>query len=673
MKQQEAEKKAEKLRDKLEYHNYRYYVLDDPEISDAEYDELYKALQSIEKAHLDLITEDSPTQRVGGQVREGFESGVHETPMLSLQSVYKEEEIEKFFQNCRKELKKQKVRLVAEPKYDGVSVELTYDYGRLVRGLTRGDGRKGEEITANLKTIHEIPLRLQNNKTTTLLPHLVVRGEVYMLKQEFIEFNKAQEERGKKTFANPRNAAAGSLRQLDPKVTSKRPLHIFCWEISAATEDRPSTHSDCLKALSNFGLKVCPEWRPVDSASDAIDYHHRMEDRRDDLDYEVDGCVYKIDHLADHDTLGSRAANPRWALAYKFTSRQKATQIKEINAQVGRTGVLTPVAVLDPVKISGVTVSNVSLHNQDEIDRKNIRVGDTVMVERAGDVIPHLVKVITDKRNGSEKKYQLPEQCPVCKTKTIKPPGEAQTRCTNASCPAVLKQSLLHWGSRHATDIDGLGEKLVNQLVDQGMVENIAELYDLSTNALAGLERMAQKSAAKLVKAIENSKNNSLSRIIYGLGIPLVGRVMARTLAEEFGTLQALSQADEKRLSQIDDAGPAVASAIRAWFDNPQNKKLLTALSDHGIDPRLKKRAKSKRLEGKTLVVTGELTTMTRDEAHEAIEMVKGKFTGSVSSKTDFLVVGTNPGSNKTKAAQKHGVETIDEDEFLKLLGKDRG
>jgi DNA ligase (NAD+) len=669
MNKQQAAQKAEQLREEIAYHNYRYYVLDDPEISDAQYDELYGELQSIERSHPDLVTADSPTQRVGGQVREGFKSKAHEIPMLSLQSIYEETEIEKFFENCRQELGKQKVVMVAEPKYDGVSVELVYDQGRLVLGLTRGDGRRGEEITANLKTVHEVPLRLQK-KAEKPPAHLVVRGEVYMLKEEFEDFNERQVQNGTKTFANPRNAAAGSLRQLDSAVTAQRPLHIFFWEISASSDARPSTHSACLEWLSAFGLKVCPEWKRVESAAAAIDYHHDMEKRRDALGYEVDGCVYKVDNLADRETLGTRSANPRWALAYKFTPRQKTTRIKEINAQVGRTGVLTPVAVLEPVQIGGVTVRNVSLHNQDEIDRKDIRVGDTVMVERAGDVIPHVVGVLEAKRNGRETKYQLPERCPVCDSQTIKPPGEAQTRCTNASCPAVLKQSLQHWGSRHATDIDGLGEKVVHQLVDKNMVDDIAALYDLTRDELAGLERFAEKSADNLLRELENSKQASLPRVIYGLGIPLVGRVMARTLAVEFNSLQNLIEADEQRLLAIADVGPAVASAIRAWFENPQNQKLLEALRKHDIDPVMEKPSTKKRLAQKTLVVTGTLESMTRDEAQQAIVAAGGKATGSVSGNTDYLVVGADPGASKTRAAQKHGVETIDEKAFLRLLGR---
>jgi DNA ligase (NAD+) len=669
MSKKEAKERAEKLRDEIEYHNHRYYVLDDPEISDAEYDELYAELQSIEEEHPDLVTPDSPTQRVGGKPKEGLKTGAHETPMLSLQSVYKEEEMESFFKTCRKELGKKKIRLVVEPKYDGVSVELVYDDGRLTRGLTRGDGQTGEEITANLKTIHEIPLRLRSDEKKPP-EHLVVRGEVYMRISEFEEFNEKQQEQGKKAFANPRNAAAGSLRQLDPKITAERPLHIFCWEIASSSSERPDTQSACLELLPKLGLKVCPERDTVESAKAAIEWHHEMEKRRDDLPYEVDGCVYKVDDISAHGELGTRAANPRWALAYKFAPRQKTTRIKAINAQVGRTGALTPVASLEPVQIGGVTVQNVSLHNQDEIDRKDIRVGDTVLVERAGDVIPHVVKVIEDKRTGKEKRYELPDECPVCGTQTVKPEGEAVTRCTNTSCPAVLKQSLQHWGSRHATDIDGLGEKVVDQLVEREMVHSIADLYELSKKDLASLDRMAEKSAQNVLDELEQSKRADLPRVIYGLGIPLVGRVMARTLAMELGSLRDLGKTSKEQLLEIGDIGPAVASAIEAWFKNSENQRLLDRLADHGIDPKYEKREVSRKLEGKTLVVTGELESMTRDEAREAIELAGGKSTGSVSGNTDYVVVGKNPGSSKLAGAEKHGVETIDEKKLLELVGK---
>ncbi len=669
MTKQQARKRAEKLREQIQYHNYRYYVLDDPEISDAEYDELLEELKSIEAEWPGLVTPNSPTQRVGAEPREGFKTVRHETPMRSLLAIYTEDQMRNFDRTCREELGRKKVAMVGEPKYDGTSVELVYDDGALVTGSTRGDGQIGEEITANIRTIREVPLRLQRDGVS-VPKHLVVRGEVYMEKEEFEAFNRRAEQRGERTFANPRNAAAGSLRQLAPNVTARRPLRIFFWEIAASSSSRPGAHWKCLEAMRKMGLKTCELGRQFESVDEAIRWHHDLEQRRDELPYEVDGAVFKVDRLADHDELGVRAANPRWAVAYKFKPRQKATRIKEIKAQVGRTGAVTPVASLEPVQIGGVTVTNVSLHNQDEIDRKDIRLGDHVLVERAGDVIPHVVQVVKSRRTGHEKRYHLPRKCPVCGSGTVKPEGEAVTRCTNASCPAQLKERIQHFGSKRALDIDGLGEKIVDQLAGRGLVKSISDLFKLKQEDLEGLERMAAKSAANLVEAIEGSKDVSLPRVVYGLGIPLVGRALADTLAAEFGSLDALAGADEERLLEVKDIGPAVASSIRQWFENERNQKLVRELKGQGIDPKMETGGRGGPLEGTTVVVTGELESMSRDEANEAIRAAGGKASGSVSSKTDYLVVGANPGAGKTRGAERHEVRTIDEDEFLKLLGR---
>jgi len=665
-----AAARAEALRTRIERHNYLYYVVDQPEVSDAEYDALMLELRAIEERFPELVTPDSPTQRVGGQPREGFAKIRHPLPMRSLLSIFGEDEMRRFYETCREELGREAAPLVAEPKYDGVSIEITYDDGRLVSAATRGDGVAGEDVTANVRTISEVPLRLRRDGIP-VPAHLVVRGEVYMRKKEFAELNRRQEEAVEKTFANPRNAAAGSLRQLDPRITAARPLRIFFWELTAASSWRAPTQWECLEAMKALGLKTCPESTRLRTIEKAIRWHHDLEARRDDLSYEIDGCVFKVDSLADHERLGERSANPRWAVAYKFTPRQQTTVIRDIQASVGRTGAVTPVAVLEPVQIGGVTVTHVSLHNQDEIDRKDIRVGDTVLVERAGDVIPHVVQVDKEKRTGREKPYRLPSKCPVCGEPVAKPEGEAISRCTNVSCPAQLKETIKHWGSKQACDIDGLGDKIVDQLVDRGLVHDVAGLYDLTVEKVADLERMAEKSASNLVKEIAKSREATLARVILGLGIRHVGRAMAETLAGEFGALDALAAADAERLLQVPDVGPEVAAAIREWFTNEKNRRLVAKLKAHGIDPRMKKKeAAGGRLAGKTLVITGELASMSRDEAGELVRREGGRAASSVSAGTDYLVVGAKPGGTKMRAAEKHKTPILDEKAFLGLVGK---
>ncbi len=665
-----AAKRAETLRRRIEHHNYRYHVLDDPEVSDAAFDDAMVELRAIEEQWPELVTPDSPTQRVGGRPRDGFATLRHETPMRSLLSIYAEEEIVRFSETCRKELAADDVPLVAEPKYDGVSIEIVYDGGRMVSAATRGDGATGEDVTANVRTIGQVPLRLRSGEVETP-EHLVVRGEVYMDKAEFAAFNRRQEEAGEKTFANPRNAAAGSLRQLDPRITTERPLRIFFWEIAPSSSSRPETQWECLQTMRGLGLKTCSQSQLLASTEDAIRWHHDLEARRDDLPYEIDGCVFKVNSLADHDRLGVRAANPRWAVAYKFAARQETTRILEIHPQVGRTGAVTPVAVLEAVEISGVTVTHVSLHNQDEIDRKDIRVGDTVLVERAGDVIPHVLEVITQKRPKGTRRYRLPPKCPVCGAQVVKPQGEAVSRCTNNSCPAQVKESIKHWGGKQALDIDGLGDKLVDQLVDTGLVRDVAGLYDLTVESVAALERMAEKSASNLVEAVAGSKKAPLARVIHGLGIRHVGRATADTLAAAFGSLAALAAADSERLLAVPDVGPEVAAGIVQWFGSEENRNLLARLRSHGIDPKMTQApAAAGRMDGKTVVITGQLQSMSRNQAEELVRREGGVATGSVSSKTDYLVVGANPGAGKTRAAEKHGTDILDEQAFLKLVGK---
>lgn len=668
MTRKEAAKRAEELRDELSLHDYRYYALDDPLVSDAEYDALKRELIDIETQYPDLVTPDSPTQRVGAPPRDELGTVEHETPMLSLDSVQAEDAFRRSVDNVCRELGCSSLTLVGEPKYDGLSVELLYVKGALVTASTRGDGRTGEDVTANVRTIREIPLRLVTRQRS-VPDRLIVRGEVYMNKREFAEFNRRQEKAGGKTFANPRNAAAGSLRQLDPAITAKRPLHVFFWALGRTSSDVPATQWQCLRLMNDLGLKTNDRCRRFEHVNDAISWHAQMTDARDDLPYEIDGCVYKVDELAAHDRLGTRAASPRWAVAWKFPSRRRTARVERIDAYVGRTGALTPVATLEPVNIGGVEISHVSLHNQDEIDRKDVGVGDHVIVERAGDVIPHVVGVVTAKRNGGETRYRLPETCPACGEAVSRPEGEAVTRCTNVSCPAQIRQRIRHFGSRHALDIDGLGEKLVEQLVDAGSVTEIPDLYDLTSNDLSSVDRMGTKSAQNVLQAIDRSKQTvTLTRLIYGLGIPHVGRAMAQQLAARFASIDALIQAGPDDFADVPDAGGKTVAAILDWCRNDRNRAVVRRLREHGIDP--VGEPLGNRLAGMTIVLTGALKSMTREEAREAVERNGGKVTGSVSSNTDCLVVGDDPGAAKMQAADTHGVRLIDEQQFLELLGR---
>jgi DNA ligase (NAD+) len=662
---------AEQLRREINDHDSRYYVLDAPVISDAEYDQLKRRLIEIEERFPDLVTPDSPTQRVGGAPRAGFVTIRHETPMLSIQSIWTEEDFYRFHATCGKELgKKEACALVGEPKYDGASVELVYEAGELVSASTRGDGESGEDVTANVRTIREVPLRLPAGaatQTARVQRRLVLRGEVYMDKKEFEKFNRRQEDLGVKTFANPRNAAAGSLRQLDPKITAKRPLHIYFWEVAPGTVDRPQSHWECLQLMKDLGLKTNPYASRFESREEAARWFGEMKSRREGLSYEIDGCVFKVDLLADQRRLGTRAANPRWAVAWKFPPLQKTTRIKAIEAYVGRTGALTPVATLEPVHIGGVEITHVTLHNQDEIDRKDVRVGDTVLVERAGDVIPHVVKVIQERRTGRTKKYRLPRRCPACESEITHVQKEVAARCPNTSCPARLREAILHFASTEGMDIRGLGEKLAEQLVGKGLVKNLADICDLRLQDFKGLLRLGDKSARNIVRSIERSKQNAkLDRLIYALGLPHVGRALAADLAARFSSIDRLARADQEML-QAAGIGAVASSAIEEWFANHENKELIRRLKRAGVNPRLKRRGG--RLEGKTLVFTGELDDMTREQAREAVVERGGRVAESVSRKTDFLVVGSRPGGTKAAGARRYGTKTISEAEFLRLVG----
>jgi DNA ligase (NAD+) len=662
-----AKKEAEQLRKKLHRHDRLYHVENDPEISDAEYDDLKQRLLDLEEEYPDVRTEDSPTRRVGGPAREELGTVRHPSPMLSLRAVKERKDMESFWSNVAEKTGHEPV-LVAEPKYDGLSIEIVYERGSLAEASTRGDGTEGEDVTANVKTVGDVPLKLYASDDTSIPNRMVVRGEIYMPKDAFEAFNRKQEDAGEKTFANPRNAAAGSLRQLDPDITAQRPLGFTAWELVSLSRELPSTHWACMDLLKTLGLKTPDETARCTSTDAVVDWYEDMADMRDSLPYETDGCVFKVNSLEDRETLGTRSANPRWAIAWKFAPERKTTTVTDIRAQVGRTGAVTPVADLEPVEIGGVTVTHVSLHNQDEIERLDVAVGDRVLVERGGDVIPHVARVMKRKKSNRTE-YRLPSDCPACGTTLVRPEDDAVTRCPNTSCPARIRHSIAHFASKGALDIDGLGEKLIDQLVESGKVERPDDLFDLEQDDLTSMERMGKKSARNLLDAIETARKNvTLPRLLYGIGIPHVGQAVAADLAAEFGSLDELQDADAPGLKAMDGIGPVMAEEIQAWFDNEENRDMLARLRKKGMDPTFE--ADSGPLSGKTVVLTGSLDAMTRDEAKEAVVAAGGKAAGSVSGNTDYLVEGQNPGDTKTAAAEEQDVQRLDEEAFLKKVRK---
>lgn len=657
---------AKKLRTEINEHNYRYYVLDNPTITDSEYDRLLRELQDLETKYPTLITNDSPTQRVGAEPAKIFSEVKHEVPMLSLDNAFTEEEIFNFDRRIKERLATtDKISYCCEPKLDGLAVSILYVDGVLTVGATRGDGFTGENITANLRTINTVPLQLRGN-----YPKLLeVRGEVYMPLAGFMAFNKEAEKKGEKIFANPRNAAAGSLRQLDPKMTAKRPLAIFCYGVGTIEgKHLPDQQGDILQQLQEWGLRVNPEIKVVTGPENCLKFYEKIAEKRPKLPYEIDGVVYKVNSLKLQHQLGYVARAPRWAVAHKFPAQEEMTQILAVEFQVGRTGTLTPVARLKPVAVSGVTVSNATLHNMDEIERKDVRVGDTVIIRRAGDVIPEIVAVVKERRPLNTKSIILPKHCPVCNSDVIKPEGEAAARCiAGLYCAAQRKEAIKHFASRRAMDINGLGDKLVDQLVEEKLVDSVADLYSLSETQLADLERFGEKSAANLCSAIEKSKSTTLSRFLYALGIREVGEATAHNLAINFHSLNNVIHADEEKLQSIPDIGPVVAAHIAAFFRQTHNLEVIKKLQKAGVHWSEEVIATNQSLAGKTFVLTGSLTSMTRDEAKQRLQQLGAKVSGSVSSKTTFVVAGAEPGS-KLDEAKRLNISVLDEDQFLKLI-----
>ena len=663
-----TDNKIQALRDQLNDHNYRYYVLDDPLISDSEYDQLFRELQKLETDNPNLITEDSPTRRVGAEPLSSFGSWTHRMPMLSLANAMNEDELAAFDTRVKKGLGTEKdLEYMAEPKLDGLAVELVYENGFFVNGSTRGDGITGEDITQNLKTITAIPLSLRKNGQKTP-PLLEVRGEVFITKDGFKKLNRNQEKEALSPFANPRNAAAGSLRQLDSKITATRPLSIYCYEAGRIDGISFDTHEDFLSTLKEWGFPVNPEIQKVNNAETMVAFHRNLEAKRDSLPYGIDGTVFKVNAINQRNALGIRSRSPRWAIAGKFKAQQATTLVQNIIPSVGRTGAVTPVARLEPVNVGGVVVTNATLHNQDEIDRKDVRVGDTVLIQRAGDVIPEVVKVIPAKRPPETKTYQLPTECPSCGQEVFRPEGEVVTRCQNLSCPAQVKGRIEHFVSKGALDIDGFGEKLVDQLVDKKLILTVDDIFKLNFDDLVNLDRMAEKSALNILTAIQDSKQTTFARFVYALGIRNVGAHLSKVLEKAFvGDIEKFMNAAAEELEAIDEVGPIVAETITTFLSNCTNTNVIESCLSLGIRLKKVEEPKSLLLQGKTFVFTGALTQFSRNEAKEMTEAHGGKVSGSVSKNTDFVVAGPGAGS-KLKKATELNIPVLSEAEFFDML-----
>jgi DNA ligase (NAD+) len=666
---EDVKKRVTELRQALHRHNHLYHVLDEPEISDAEYDRLMQELTALEAAYPELIRPDSPTQRVGARPLEKFETVAHTIPMLSLENAFDAEEVLAFDQRVRRFLKTDlPLRYTAEPKLDGVAIEMVYENGGLVEASTRGDGYTGELITPNIRTIKTVPLVLLKTASVAVPSRLEVRGEVFIPVEAFKQLNKERLDKGDPPFANPRNAAAGSLRQLDSRITAERPLEIFCYGVGVVTDLQLTSHLEILEVLKALGCRVNPDIKPQAALEDIIDYYRNLLERRHEFPYEMDGIVVKVDDLTLQKRLGEKSRSPRWAIAHKFPATQETTRVLKIDVQVGRTGALTPVAHLEPVSVGGVTVSRATLHNEDEIKKKDIRIGDTVLIQRAGDVIPEVVKVVATKRTGVEEPFQIPAVCPVCRSQVLRLEDEAVWRCVNANCPAQVKERIKHFASKRAFNIDGLGDKLVGQLVDKGLLKSYAELFFLDEATVASLDRMGEKSAQNLINAIDGSKQITLARFIYALGVRHVGEHIAHVLARHFKTLGALMSATGEDLTAIDEIGPQVSLSVRAFFDNPENQRNIERMMvEAGVTFAIDETAAEELLAGKTIVVTGVLESMTRTEAKARIEALGGKVSSSVSRNTTCVVAGRNPGS-KLDRAKEIGITILDEEEFTELL-----
>jgi len=664
----------EKLREEIRHHNHRYYSLDDPEISDAEYDRVFRRLLALEQQHPELVTPESPTQKVGARPQKAFSEVKHSLPMLSLENSVSDQDLRDFDTRVKRFLGNDSpVEYTVEPKIDGLAVELVYENGVLTVASTRGDGFTGENVTQNIKTILTIPLTLTQKKNALPPPDLLeVRGEVYMELEAFEELNHERAEKDLPPFANPRNAAAGSLRQLDPKITARRPLNMFCYGIGTVSELSCDTHHELMILLQQWGLRVNkPYIRICSTPTEVIDYCRHLEDIREQFFYEIDGAVIKVNSLDMQTRLGQKSRSPRWSMAYKFKPTQETTTITSIHVQVGRTGALTPVAHLKPVELSGVIVRRATLHNQEEIDKKDIREGDLVIVQRAGDVIPEVVKAIKSKRTGTEKRFIMSSRCPVCGSDVVKREGEVVVRCPNSNCPAQVKGSFKHFVSKGAMNIDGLGDKIIAQLIQKGLIEEEVDLYRLDLDDLLKLDKIKEKSATNLLRAIENSKKTTLARFIYALGIRHVGEYVAVILADHFGYIERLGKATEEDLITIDGIGPQIAESIYAYFEDQHNRDHINWLIQTGIELEAPSLPPTSPAAGKTFVITGSLSSMKRSEAKEVITRNGGRMASSVSGNTDYLIAGESPGS-KLRKARNLGIAILNEDELLKLFGDDR-
>jgi DNA ligase (NAD+) len=669
---QDAEARIAELRTEIDNHNHRYYVLDDPTISDAEYDKMMVELRALEAEYPDLVTPDSPTQRVGAAPVAAFGVVQHKVPMLSLDNAFTDEDLQDFDRRVRERLGADgEIEYAAEPKLDGLAVTVVYRAGRLEVAATRGDGMKGEDVTANVKAINSVPMKLRGKPPAVL----EVRGEVFMPVKGFERMNAQARERGEKVFVNPRNAAAGALRQLDPRITRTRPLDLFFYAVGLVEGGAvPDRQTELVQALKDWGLRVCPESKKVTGLEGCRAYYQDIGKRRTQLPYQIDGVVYKVDKRADQVKLGFVSRAPRWALAHKFPADEATTIVKDVEFQVGRTGALTPVARLDPVFVSGVTVSNATLHNMDEVRRKDVRIGDTVVIRRAGDVIPEVMRVVIEQRPEGAREVQLPANCPVCNSEVVKAEGEAVARCTGGfTCRAQRQEALKHFAGRRAMDIEGLGDKIIEQLVDHERVKSPADLYSLTVEELAGLERMGEKSAAKLVAAIERSKDTTLPRFLFALGIRDVGEATALALAQHFGDLDKLQEASEDDVQRVPDIGPVVAKHVAAFFASKDHRKVIQRLREQGVKWPVVERPKveDQPLHGLTFVLTGSLETMTREEAQEKLIALGAKASGSVSKKTSYVVAGADAGS-KLKKAEELGVPVLDEKQLAEILATGR-